>query len=41
MNVQYKKLANGTIDPLIVSLVDGDGNEIFRDFKISIVLQIV
>ena len=41
MNVQYKKLANGTIDQLIVSLVDGDGNEIFSNFKISIVLHIV
>ena len=40
-NVQYKKLANGTIDQLIVSLVDGDGNEILSDFKISIVLHIV
>ena len=40
-NVQYKKLANGSIDQLIVSLVDGDGNEIFSDFKISIVLHIV
>ena len=40
-NVQYKKLANGTIDQLMVSLVDGDGNEIFSDFKISIVLHIV
>ena len=40
-NVQYKKLANGTIDQLIVSLVDGDGNEIFSDFKIPIVLHIV
>ena len=40
-NVQYKKLANGTIDQLIVSLVDGDSNEIFSDFKISIVLHIV
>ena len=26
-NVQYKKLTNGTIDQLKVSLVDGDGNE--------------
>ena len=25
-NVQYKKLVNGTINQLIVSLVDGDGN---------------
>ena len=40
-NVQCKKLANGTIDQLKVSLVDGDGNEIFSNFKISIVLQIV
>ena len=40
-NVQYKKLANGTIDQLIVSLVDRDGNEIFSDVKISIVLHIV
>ena len=41
MNVQYKKLVNGTIDQLKVSLVDGDGNEIFSNFKISIVLHIV
>ena len=27
-NVQYKKLVNGVIDQLKVSLVDGDGNEI-------------
>ena len=40
-NVQYKKLANGTIDQLIVSLVVRDGNEIFSDFKMSIVLHIV
>ena len=40
-NVQYKKLVNGTINQLIVSLVDGDANEIFSDFKISIVLHIV
>ena len=40
-NVQYKKLVNGTIDQLKVSLVDGDGNEIFSNFKISIVLHIV
>ena len=40
-NVQYKKLVNGTINQLIVSLVDGDGNEIFSNFKISIVLHIV
>ena len=40
-NVQYKKLVIGTIDQLKVSLVDGDGNEIFSDVKISIVLHIV
>ena len=40
-NVQYKKLVIGTIDQLKVSLVDGDGNEIFSHFKISIVLNIV
>ena len=40
-NVQYKKLVNGVIDELKVSLVDGDGNEILSNFKISIVLHIV
>ena len=40
-NVQYKKLVIGTIDQLKVSLVDGDGNEIFSNFKISIVLYII
>ena len=40
-NVQYKKLVIWTIDQLKVSLVDRDGNEIFSDFKISIVLHIV
>ena len=40
-NVQYKKLVIGTIGQLKVSLVDGDGNEIFSNFKISIVLHIV
>ena len=40
-NVQYKKLANGTIDQLKVSLIDGDGNEILSNFKISIFLHIV
>ena len=40
-NVQYKKLVIGTIDQLQVSLVNGDGNEIFSGFKISIVLHIV
>ena len=40
-NVQYKKLVNGTIDQLKVSLIDGDGNEILSNFKIPIVLHIV
>ena len=40
-NVQHKKLVIGTTDQLKVSLVDGDGNEIFSDFKISIVLHII
>ena len=40
-NVQYKKLVIGTINQMKVSLVDGDGNEILSNFKISIVLHIV
>ena len=40
-NVQHKKLVNGIIDQLKVSLIDGDGNEILSKFKISIVLHIV
>ena len=40
-NVLYKKLVIGTIDQLKVSLVDGDGNEILSNFKISIVFHIV
>ena len=40
-NVQYKKLVNGVIDQLKLSLVDEDGNEILSNFKISIVLHIV
>ena len=40
-NVQYKKLVNGIINQMKVSLVDGDGNEILSNFKISIVLHIV
>ena len=40
-NVQYRNLANGTIDQLKVSLIDGDGNEILSNFKISIVLHII
>ena len=41
MNVQYKKLVNGIIGQLKVSLVNGDGNEMLSNFKISIVLHIV
>ena len=41
MNVQYKKLVNGIIGQLKVSLIDRDGIEILSNFKISIVLQIV
>ena len=40
-NVQYKKLVNGVIDQLKVSLIDGDGNEILSNFKISIVLHFI
>ena len=40
-NIQYKRLVNGVIDQLQVSLIDGDGNEILSNFKISIVLHIV
>ena len=36
-NIQYKKLVNGVIDQLKVLLIDGDGNEILSNFKISIV----
>ena len=39
--IQYKKLVNGVTDQLKVSLIDGDGNEISSNFKISIVLHIV
>ena len=40
-NIQYKKLVNGVIDGFKVSLIDGDGNEISSNFKISIVLHII
>ena len=40
-NVQYKNLVIGTINQMKVSLIDGDGNEILSNFKISIVLHIV
>ena len=40
-NVRYEKLVNGTIDQLKVYLIDGNGNEILSNFKISIILHIV
>ena len=40
-SIQYKRLVNGVIDQLKVSLIDGDGNEIFSNFKISIMLHII
>ena len=40
-NIQYKKLVSGVIDQLKVSLIDGDGNEILSNFKMSIMLHIV
>ena len=40
-NIQYKKLVNGVIDQLKVSLIDGDGNKISSNFKISIILHFV
>ena len=36
-NIQYKKLVNGEIDRVKISLIDGDGNEILSNFKMSIV----
>ena len=40
-NIQYKKLINGVIDQFKVLLIDGDGNEILSNFKISIVLHVI
>ena len=40
-NIQYKKLVNGVIGQLKVSLIDGDGNEILSNFKVSVVLHVV
>ena len=40
-NIQYKTLVNGVIDRLNISLIDGDGNEIPCNFKISIILHVV
>ena len=36
-SIQYKKLVNGVIDQLKVSLINRDGNEILSNFKISII----
>ena len=40
-NIQYKKLVNGSINQMKVSLINGDGNEILSNFKTSIVLHII
>ena len=40
-NIQYKKLVNGVIDQLKVSLIHRDGNEVLSNFEISIVLHII
>ena len=40
-NIQYKKLLNGVTDQFKISVIDGDGNEISNNFKISIALHIV
>ena len=40
-NIQDKKLVNGVTDRFKISLINGDGNEISRNFKISIVLHVV
>ena len=40
-NIQYKKVVNGVIDQLKISLIDRDGNEIISNFKISIVSHII
>ena len=40
-NIQYKKLVNGVIEQFKVSLINGDGDEILSNFKISIALHII
>ena len=40
-NTEYKNLVNGIIDQLKISLIDGDGNEISSNFKISMVLHVL
>ena len=39
--IQYKKIVNGVIDQLKISLIDRDGTEILSNFKTSIALHIV
>ena len=39
-NIEYKNLVNGVIDQLKISLIDGNGEEISSNFKISIVLHV-
>ena len=39
-NIEYKKLVNGVIDQLNISLIDGDGDEVSSNVKISIVIHI-
>ena len=40
-NIQYKKLVNGVNNQFKISLIDGDGNEMPSNFKISVVLHAV
>ena len=40
-NTKYKRLANGVTERFKISLIDGDGNEISNNFKMSIVSHIV
>ena len=40
-NIQYKKLTTGLIDQIKITLIDGDGNEMLSNFKISIVLHVI
>ena len=40
-NIQYEMLVNGVTDRFKISLIDGNGDEISSNFKISIVLHIV
>ena len=40
-NIENKKLVNGAIDQLKISLIDGESKEISSKFKISILMQVV